>query len=148
MKYVSILILTLFLTSCDTSSKETFPTEVKNNKFLWTAEWTNGVQENPKEMTKTSYVFLAKTEVNTNVCDENNLWFTAVYKELWVNDYTFKKPVWRLINNERKVVEAKDVLKMVCENEDVTFGIADVNKFPITLRNYPLFQQKNKSRKN
>lgn len=65
---------------------------------------------------------------------------TAVYKELWVNDYTFNNPVWRLINNERKLVDEKDILKMVCKNEDVTFGITDVHKFPIRLINYPLFQ--------
>jgi hypothetical protein len=80
VNYVAILIITTFLSSCDTTQKESFPTEVKNSKLLWTAEWTNGIQESPKEMTKTSYVFSAKTRENKSVCDEDNLSIITVYK--------------------------------------------------------------------
>jgi hypothetical protein len=61
MKYLPVLILSLFLASCANSTTEKPEDNNQKRNFLWTAEWTNVVQENPEDITNTVYTFLTKT---------------------------------------------------------------------------------------
>ena len=143
MKYLPILILSLFLTSCANSTTEKPEDNHQKRKFLWTAEWTNGVQENPEDMTKTVYTFLTTTDNKNAVCEKENLTINSVYKETWINDNTAEKPVWSLQKDKTEVLNYDQVATIVCENKDADYGVMDLETFDYSLDRYPLFQVKN-----
>ncbi len=143
MKYLPIILLSLLFINCKNKVKEDSGNEIKAGKFLWTAEWTNGVQENPKDMTKTVYVLLSATNATNSICDDKNLISNSVYKELWKNDNTVENPVWSLRKDDSSILNYEDVSQEFCENDEAIFAIVDLNKFDYPmLDRYPLFKTK------
>jgi hypothetical protein len=140
MKYLTAIVLLFTLYSCEKSHSEKTTVADSNNKFLWTAEWTNGKQDAPDKMNKTVYVFLANTDKSDEICEGKNLISQSVYKEFHVNSHTIENPVWSLSDKNKEVVNGKDVMKVICENEGVSFGVANTVKFPVDYDRYPLFQ--------
>lgn len=143
MKYLPVLILSLFLGSCANSTTEKPKGNNQKRKFLWTAEWTNGVQENPKDMTKTVYTFLTTAVTKNAVCEKEKLINNSVYKEIWINDHTAEKPVWSLQKDKTEVLNYDQVVAAVCENKEAVYGVMDLDEFDYPIDRYPLFQVEN-----
>lgn len=142
MKYLAIAFFSLSIISCNKTNSEKSAIEIQEGKYLWTAEWTNGVQENPRDMTKTVYTFLSITDQKNAVCEKQNLIVTTVYKEIWRNDNTAVKPVWSLKNGENEVIDYDKAFLAVCENDKAVYGIVNLDKFDYPfLDRYPLFKK-------
>lgn len=143
IKYLALAFFSLSIISCNQQNTERSETKIEEGKFLWTAEWTNGVQENAKNMTKTVYIFLTKSNEENAVCNEENLAVTSVYKEIWVNEKTAEKPVWRLDKDKTEVIAYDQAAVAVCENKEAVYGIVALNKFDYpSMDRYSLFQDK------
>lgn len=143
MKCLPLVFFSLCIISCNQKKSVSSENKIKEGKFLCSAEWTNGVQENPKDMTKTIYVFLTITNEKNAVCNEENLAVSSVYKEIWVNDKTAEKPVWRLDKDKIELIVYDQAVVAICENKEAEYGIVDLNKFDYSfMKRYPFFQDK------
>jgi hypothetical protein len=105
MKTLLILLLTTLLYGYKDANTDISEESFIDTNYLWKAEWTNGIQNNPKEMTKTVCVLLSNTDKKKAICDENNLVITSVYLELHYNDHTVENTVWSLSDEDREIVK-------------------------------------------
>lgn len=140
MKRLIFLSICITLLSCKVKQKVARK-NAATNPYKWTVVITNGKQAIASDMTQTTYVFLTNGKSKDSLCNGTSLISETVYKEFGRNDHTIENPVWSIPNQNITTLKARQVLDIVCGNENATFGRGSVHKFPSTLNNYQEFKE-------